>query len=156
MYDVIRKSYCCAKSRLSRNFSYISRQGIMRPACRESLFVAQAQNVAQWRVRGNENKRTIDSRGTWEGPRTRLHAYQDLRMGVAPEQALYAPFTPPNMEVLALGWSWEAGRSARGTAGECGFLLRDLMKQTDAVSGVIRASNSSRRIGAYSRVIVAL
>ena len=29
MYDVIRKSYCCAKSRLSRNFSYISRQGIL-------------------------------------------------------------------------------------------------------------------------------
>ena len=40
MYDVIRKSYCCAKSRLSRNFSYISRQGIMRPACRDSALRA--------------------------------------------------------------------------------------------------------------------
>ena len=37
MYDVIRKTYCWAKLRLFWNFSYLSQQGIMRLACRDTF-----------------------------------------------------------------------------------------------------------------------
>ena len=79
MYDVIQKTHCCAKLRLPRKFSYISRQGIMRPACRArfegvlSLFGNCACFLHIISQKGNLSFEPGSNRWPWDAPRLRNH-----------------------------------------------------------------------------------